>query len=196
MNLPNKITVSRLFMAPLFFIIYFLPQWTGADQTLMTWLLIIVYVLIEASDLLDGIIARKYHMVTDLGKVLDPFSDVLSRMTYFVCLAFSSIMPLWVFLIILYRELGVTFLRMILMGQGIAMAASIWGKFKAVLYAVSAILGILYSVLIRMVEGTPVWLDLYGTILPYIFILAALASVLSFVSYLVSAIPKLSRMTR
>ncbi len=196
MNIPNKITVSRLFMAPLFFIIYFLPQWTGVDQTLMTWLLIIVYILIEGSDLLDGIIARKYHMVTDLGKVLDPFSDVLSRMTYFVCLAFSSIMPLWVFLIILYRELGVTFLRMILMGEGVAMAASIWGKFKAVLYAISAILGILYSVLIRMVEGAPRWLAIYGTVLPYIFILAAVASVLSFLSYLRNAIPKLSGMTR
>ena len=196
MNLPNKLTMSRLFLAPLFFVIYFLPQWTGADLQLMTWLLVIVYILIEASDLLDGIIARKYDMVTDLGKVLDPFSDVLSRMTYFVCLAFSSIMPLWTFLIILYRELGVTFLRMILMGQGVAMAASIWGKMKAVLYAVSAILGILYSVLIRVVADTPAWLELYETVLPYLFMLAALASVLSFVSYLRDAVPKLKGMTR
>ncbi len=118
MNIPNKLTVSRLFLAPIFFVLYFLPNWTGMNAPALTWLLLLVYVLIEISDLLDGFIARRYQMVTDLGKVLDPFSDVISRMTYFVCLAFSGIMPLWVFLIILYRELSVTFLRMILMGKG------------------------------------------------------------------------------
>lgn len=195
MNLPNRLTVSRLFLAPLFFVLYFLPSWTGSESQLWIWLLLAVYICIELSDLLDGMIARSRNMVTDLGKVLDPFSDVISRMTYFVCLSFTGIMPLWAFLIILYRELAVTFLRMILMGQGVAMAASIWGKAKAVLYAVSAVLGILYSFLLRLL-GDTAWLDASASVLYWIFAAAAAASVFSFISYLSSALPKLSGMTR
>jgi CDP-diacylglycerol--glycerol-3-phosphate 3-phosphatidyltransferase len=194
-NIPNKLTVSRLFLAPLFFLFYVLPEWTGVSETCCTWALLIIYILIELTDLLDGVIARKYHMVTDLGKVLDPFSDVISRMTYFVCLSYSGIMPIWVFLIILYRELSVTFLRMILMGQGVAMAASVWGKLKAVLYAVSAIFGILYVGMIRLLEYHH-WYDLYYSVLQWVFILAAVASVASFVSYLFSARKHLADMTR
>ncbi|MCF7941204.1 MAG: CDP-diacylglycerol--glycerol-3-phosphate 3-phosphatidyltransferase [Spirochaetia bacterium] len=194
MNIPNKLTVSRLFLAPIFFVLYFLPNWTGMNAPALTWLLLLVYVLIEISDLLDGFIARRYQMVTDLGKVLDPFSDVISRMTYFVCLAFSGIMPLWVFLIILYRELSVTFLRMILMGKGVAMAASIWGKSKAVLYAVSAILGILYTVLLRLTEDAS-WLGLYASVLWWVFVLAAAASIGSFLSYLNGAKTHLADMS-
>ncbi len=194
MNIPNKLTVSRLFLAPIFFVLYFLPNWTGMNAPALTWLLLLVYVLIEISDLLDGFIARRYQMVTDLGKVLDPFSDVISRMTYFVCLAFSGIMPLWVFLIILYRELSVTFLRMILMGKGVAMAASIWGKSKAVLYAVSAILGILYTVLLRLIEDAS-WLGLYASVLWWVFVLAAAASIGSFLSYLNGAKTHLADMS-
>lgn len=195
MNLPNTLTVSRLFLAPLFFILYFLPEWTGLDSTLFVWLLLGLYVLIELSDLIDGIIARKYHLVTDVGKVLDPFADVIARVTYFVCLSFSGIMPLWTFLIILYRELAVTFLRMILMGRGVAMAASIWGKAKAVLYAVSAVLGIAYVGLLRLIDQHA-WLSTYYAVLQWIFVLAAAASAASFISYFIAARKQLSGMTR
>lgn len=195
MNIPNKITVSRLVLAPLFFILYFLPDWTSVPKAAATWVLLAVYVLIELSDLLDGIIARRYQLVTDLGKVLDPFADVIGRITYFVCLSFSGIMPLWAFLVILYRELSVTFLRMMLMGQGVAMAASIWGKAKAVLYAVSAIFGILYVGLMRL-AGQQAWMDTYFVLLQWVFALAAVASLASFISYFLNARKALSTLTR
>jgi CDP-diacylglycerol--glycerol-3-phosphate 3-phosphatidyltransferase len=195
MNIPNKITISRLVLAPLFFILYFLPDWTSVPTAAATWILLVVYVLIELSDLLDGIIARRYHLVTDLGKVLDPFADVIGRITYFVCLSFSGIMPLWAFLVILYRELSVTFLRMMLMGQGVAMAASIWGKAKAVLYAVSAIFGILYVGLMRL-AGQQAWMDTYFILLQWVFALAAAASLASFISYFLNARKALSTLTR
>ncbi|MCF7954037.1 MAG: CDP-alcohol phosphatidyltransferase family protein, partial [Spirochaetales bacterium] len=126
-------TISRLFLAPLYFAAYFFPDWLGHSTALFTWIVLAIYILIELSDVLDGYIARKYNCVTDLGKVMDPFADVFSRLTYFVCFTVSGIMPAWVFLIILYRELGVTFLRMVMIKRGTAMAASIYGKFKAVL---------------------------------------------------------------
>jgi CDP-diacylglycerol---glycerol-3-phosphate 3-phosphatidyltransferase len=187
-NLPNKLTVSRLVMAPLFFIAYFLPGWVNAPNpdlliTISAWALIILCIAIEMSDLLDGIIARRMNLITDLGKVLDPFADVISRITYFLCLAYSGIMPLWVFIIILYRELSVIFLRMIMMGKGVAMAANIWGKAKAVLYAISGFAGIILAFLLRSMPDAE-WLSIYQSILFVLFVITAAASVISFITYL------------
>lgn len=178
----------RLVMAPLFFIVYFLPNWVDVQNpdlliNFSAWALIILCIAIELSDLLDGIIARRMNMITDLGKVLDPFADVVSRITYFLCLAYSGIMPLWVFIIILYRELAVIFLRMIMMGKGVAMAANIWGKAKAVLYAVSGFGGIIFAFLLRRIPDAE-WLPMYKSVLFVLFVITAAASVISFMTYL------------
>ncbi len=183
MNLPNTLTVARLFLAPVFFILYFLPEWIGTGTVTATWLLLIVYVLIEASDMLDGYFARSMNLVTDLGKVMDPFADVFSRITYFVCFTVAGIMPAWVFLLILYRELGATFLRMIMISKGVAMAASIFGKIKAVIYAVSSIFGILYTAMIRFYVDVS-WIDYFYIIMQATFILGALTALLSLGVYL------------
>ena len=145
MNTPNKLTVSRLIMAPLFFIVFFLPVWFGPSLNVVSVvLLLLLYVMTELSDLLDGIIARKYHLITDLGKVMDPFADTLSRLTYFICLVGVQVMPVWAFAIIMWREFSIVFLRMLMMGTGKAVAANIWGKSKAVMYAISGLAGIFY----------------------------------------------------
>jgi len=182
MNLPNKLTIARLIMAPLFFVIFHLPMWTG--QTSLTGisiiLVLVLYAFIEITDLMDGIIARKRNMVTDLGKVMDPFADTFSRLTYFVCLMTVSIMSDWAFMIILWRELGMLFVRMLMMRQQKAVPANIFGKIKAVLYAISAVFGIglyAFSFFARSSET----LSLIANIL---FALAALASVISFIIYL------------
>ena len=99
-----------------------------------------------------GIIARRYKLVTDLGKVLDPFSDTLARLTYFVCLISVSVMPVWVFIIMMYREFSIIFLRMLMMKTGKTVAANNWGKAKAVMYAISGIAGILYVSFSRLLE--------------------------------------------
>jgi CDP-diacylglycerol---glycerol-3-phosphate 3-phosphatidyltransferase len=183
MNLPNKITIARIVLAPLFFISYFIPQWTGSFASQSAVLIAVIFIGIEISDFLDGYLARKYNLVTDLGKVMDPFADVMSRITYFLCFAASGLMPLWLFLIIIYRELAITFLRMMMMGRGIVVAASLWGKLKAITYAVSGILGVLYVSLERM--------ELFLNILPplrvilvAVFYLSAFAAVASFLAYL------------
>jgi hypothetical protein len=105
MNLPNKLTISRLVMAPLFFIAFFLPEWFGAGlASVSTVLVLVLFALTELSDLLDGYIARRYHLITDLGKVMDPFADTFSRLTYFVCLSAVGVMPVWAFIIIMWRD--------------------------------------------------------------------------------------------
>ena len=142
-------------------------------------------IVMELSDVLDGYIARKYNMVTDLGKILDPFSDVISRVTFFICFAFTGIMPRWTLLIILYRELGITFVRMMMMGRGTAMAASIWGKAKAVTYTVSSLLGLLLVSAHRLNLSFS-GLRVFEIIVTVFFILAAAASLFSFLTYIVA----------
>ncbi len=183
MNIPNKLTVSRLVMAPLFFIAFNLPVWIGPEIGKFSSILTIILLLFtEMSDLLDGIIARKYGLVTDLGKVMDPFADTFSRLTYFVCLSGFGIMPSWAFIIIMWREFFILFLRMLMMGKGKPVAANIWGKMKAVLYAVSGAAGVLYIALTRWFAGAA-WLSPIATALTIVFALAAFASAASLLTY-------------
>ncbi len=185
MNLPNKLTVLRIILSPLYFVFFFLPQWTGGGALVSAILLSLVFILIEVSDLLDGYIARKHNLVTDIGKVLDPFADVLSRLTYFVCFAYAGIMPLWILLVLMYREIGITFVRMLMMRKGTAMAASVFGKAKAVTYMLSGIVGLFMHIsgLIGLPQGLHDVLRVAGLV---IFVVAALSSVLSFLTYIVA----------
>ena len=197
MNLPNKLTVLRLIMVPVFFISFCLPQWFGEGAEVISVIMMLVcYLTAELSDLLDGKIARKYNLVTDLGKVMDPFADTLSHLTFFACFYGMGIMPSLAFIIIMWREFSILFLRMLMMGKGKAVAANIWGKSKTVLYAVVSILSIAYIVMSHFIPGERQ--NPYSLVLTVMFYLAALASLLSFTTYL-SAILKsraLSGMTR
>jgi len=186
MNLPTKITISRIIMAPIFFVVFFIPQWTdGAFMVGSVITLIVMMLWMELSDALDGYIARKYNMVTDLGKILDPFSDVMSRITFFICFVGIGIMPLWMLLLILYRELGITFLRMYMMGKGTAMAASIWGKLKAITYTIASALGMLYVMFTRLGWGSQELLENSLFILLIAFGVATFSSLASFMTYAV-----------
>jgi len=183
MNVPNKLTVSRLVMAPLFFISFHLAQWFGPSlQNLASILTLVLWFLTELTDLLDGQIARRKNLVTDLGKVMDPFADTFSRLTYFVCLSGVGVMPLWTFILIMWREFSILFVRMLMMGKGKPVAANIWGKSKAVLYAISGALGIVYIALTNAF-GDSAFLAQAKPFVSLVFVLAALASVMSFLTY-------------
>ena len=85
MNLPNKLTVLRLIMVPVFFISYLISlSGLASAPVISAVMMFICYAVAEFSDLMDGKIARKYNLVTDLGKVMDPFADTLSHLTFFV----------------------------------------------------------------------------------------------------------------
>lgn len=143
MNLATTLTASRLFLAPIYFVLFQIPRWTGGFQIPAVVLLWVVFLAIELSDALDGAVARRRNEVTDLGKLLDPFADVISRMTYFITFAAVGIMPAWIVLLILYREYTIIFLRMMMYRTGTALAARKGGKLKAVFYAVAGGAGIL-----------------------------------------------------
>ncbi len=198
MNLPNKLTVTRLIMVPVFFVSFLLGSLSFRyASAVSTVLMVICYLVAELSDLLDGRIARKYNLVTDLGKVMDPFADTLSHLTFFVCFMKSGFMPVWSFIIIMWREFSILFLRMLMMRAGKAMPANIWGKSKTVLYAVVTFLSIVYMAAVSFVPAGQ-WVSVYGMVLYVFFSLAALASLLSFVTYVKSVLDSkaLSGMTR
>lgn len=198
MNLPNKLTVTRLVMAPVFFLVYFLIDLIPSmSPVVYAVVLTLMYAVMELTDLLDGKIARGRGLVTDLGKVLDPFSDVICHLTFFTCLLASGIMPVWAFIFILWREFAQSFTRMLMMGKGKAMAANIFGKAKTCLYALACICGFAYRILtVFKVEGS-FW-KTFDSVLVVLFALTAVSSVVSYLIY-VNAIVKskaLSGMTR
>jgi len=149
----------------------------------------------ELSDFVDGRLARRDNQVTAFGKLFDPFADVISRVTYFLAFASIGIMPLWVFLVVLYREFGILFLRMLLGLKGIAMGARTGGKLKAGMYMVAGLLSLLFYSL-QVYRGAdvsgPIPLsgrggldDVLGLLIQIAYVLTAFATIASFVDYLV-----------
>ena len=139
-NLPNLITLSRLLISPIFFVIYTYYDRMGISFQHLPYYLLFLLILLESSDWLDGFIARKYNQITDLGKLLDPMSDNISRTCIFLTFTtgFIQIPMLWIF-IILYRESFVHTLRSLCALKGMALAARTSGKIKAVIFGTSFI---------------------------------------------------------
>lgn len=143
MKLANAFTSVRIVFAPVFFLIYFIPIWTGRFVGLSAALMIPLLACMEFTDFLDGFFARKNREVSDFGKMFDPFADVIVHLTTFTCFMYSfaasvkSYLPVWIFVLILYREFSQNFLRMVAAKQGTAIAARKGGKLKTVFYVAS-----------------------------------------------------------
>ncbi len=124
MNLPNKLSLLRIFLIPVFLVLLYL------DFTGHMYAALAVFVLASLTDLADGIIARKHHLVTDFGKFLDPLADkvlVMAAMLWFVEV---GRMPSWCMLLVIAREFAVTALRLVAVDQGRVIAAAWSGKIK------------------------------------------------------------------
>jgi CDP-diacylglycerol---glycerol-3-phosphate 3-phosphatidyltransferase len=175
-GLANALTLSRFVLAPMFAVVFSLTIRVDGFRTTGIVLLWLLFALIELSDVLDGAVARRRGTVTDIGKILDPFADVVSKITYFTCLLTAGIVPLWFLLVVLYREFGIILIRMILYRDGVALGARVAGKLKTWLYAVTAGAGILFLSL-----HMPPALTIAMLVL---LILTAAASIGSFLQYL------------
>lgn len=201
MNLPNRLTVLRLALVPVFLISFIISRSIPALAVPAVALAFICYVVAEITDLMDGKIARSRGMVTDLGKVMDPFADTLSHVTYFLCFLSYGIMPLWAFVIIMWREYGILFVRMLLAKYaGKSMPANIFGKAKTVLYAFTTVLAFAFiciSTFAPSLSGEA-WMNIYYIVLQVFFGLSAFASLMSFLIYIKDVLRSkaLSGMTR
>lgn len=134
MQLANFFTASRIVLAPIFFVVYFLPNYFNISPKITLVILIPLFAYMQFTDFLDGYVARKYNMVSDFGKLFDPFADVLANMAVLFCFTLDGLIPSIFFLIILYREVSIVFVRMLAIKKGLVIGAKMLGKIKTVLY--------------------------------------------------------------
>ena len=126
MNLPNKLTCLRMILVPVFVICMYLQfSWYNI-------LALVVFIVASLTDTADGYIARKYHMITDFGKFMDPLADKLLVCSAIICLIDKGLIPAWVVIIIVAREFAISGFRLIAADNGLVIAASYWGKAKTV----------------------------------------------------------------
>ena len=152
MNLPNKLTILRTIMIPVFLIFLYIPGLGMTGDVLAA----AIFVLASFTDLLDGKIARKYNLVTNFGKFMDPLADKLLVCSALIALVELNRIPAWVVIIIIAREFIISGFRLIASDNGVVIAASYWGKFKTTFQMIMIILLILnidypYSNIINMV---------------------------------------------
>lgn len=135
MTLPSLVTTIRIGLSPLFFALFITLTKNGEAPLWAAILYWSIFIIMEITDLLDGKIARETGSVTDFGKFYDPFADSFSRLTYFLAFLLTGFLPAWVFLLVLYRDITVSFLRLLAMRKNIVISARPSGKIKAVIYA-------------------------------------------------------------
>ncbi len=186
MNLPNKLTLLRIILIPFMMFFYladFIPYGIGKIVA------IAIFILASLTDLLDGKIARKYNLVTDLGKFLDPIADKLLTATAFLLILADGTIPApWgviIVSIIIAREYTVSALRQIAATKGIVLAADMWGKIKTVVQMIALPTCILVAYLNCCGFASSLAINIVA-IISYVLIGAAtLLTVLSGVHYLV-----------
>ncbi len=135
MNLPNKLTILRVGMIP-FFLIFMLVDFPGSWAK---WVALAIFVLASLTDLLDGKIARKYNLVTNFGKFMDPLADKLLVCSALICFVALEQMPAWIVIVIISREFIISGFRLIAADKGIVIAAGMSGKLKTVCQMVMTI---------------------------------------------------------
>ena len=162
MNLPNKLTVLRVIMIPFFVIALMMDG--GANQT-YRMIATAIFVIASFTDFLDGNIARKYNLVTNFGKFMDPLADKLLVCSALICLIELGQIPAWMVLIIISREFIISGFRLVASDNGVVIAASYWGKWKTVFQMISVVLLILNIEALSMVTTLALWIALALTVI-------------------------------
>lgn len=161
MNLPNKITIFRVCMIPVFLVFMLVPGIPFGN-----YIATAVFAIACASDALDGHIARKHNLVTNFGKFMDPLADKLLVCSALICFVELSYMPAWIVIVIIAREFIISGFRLIASDNGVVIAASYWGKFKTIAQMITCILLIVQLPFswIEVVEQIFIWLSLILTV--------------------------------
>ncbi len=161
MNLPNKLTVLRVIMIPFF--VFFLLMPVFGENT--KWVAVALFIIASLTDLLDGKIARKYNLVTDFGKFMDPLADKLLVCSAMICLVDLGRIPSWIVVIIIAREFIISGFRLIAVENGRVIAASYWGKFKTTFQMIMVILMIVNIPQLQIVTTIIMYIALALTII-------------------------------
>lgn len=183
MNLPTALTLSRIFLCPFFLAAYLYPHQLGIKNFFQPILLIVLMVFMLTTDALDGYLARKWKIVTKIGKLLDPMSDCIVFLSIFFSFTRPPIeLPLWIPILMMVREISVVYLRSLIALQQQAMGARWTGKVKTIVQSVAlgaALFGLLLFTLelvdLETLQKSSFWL----------FCFTAAISIFSLVEYLV-----------
>ncbi len=161
MNLPNKLTILRVLMIP-FFVFFVLTEYAGVASK---WIALGIFVVASLTDLLDGYIARKYNMVTNFGKFMDPLADKLLVCAALICLTALGQLPTYITILIISREFIISGFRLVASDNGIVIAASYWGKFKTTFQMLMIILMLANIAAIQIVTTIVMWIAVVLTII-------------------------------
>ncbi|WP_407271509.1 CDP-diacylglycerol--glycerol-3-phosphate 3-phosphatidyltransferase [Radiobacillus sp. PE A8.2] len=171
MNIPNRITISRILLIPIFILLLSVPfdwgSWQVGEATLpiVDFVAAMLFIVASATDWLDGYYARKYNLVTNLGKFLDPMADKLLVSAAFILLIEMNLAPAWIVIIIISREFAVTGLRLVAAGDGVVLAAGQMGKLKTWIQIVSISALLLHNVPFSYFDIPFASLSLYAALL-------------------------------
>ena len=163
MNLPNKLTMFRVILIPFFFVFFLIPI-TPYDK----WIALAIFVIASLTDLLDGKIARKYNLVTNFGKFMDPLADKLLVCSALICLIELDKIPSWMVIIIIAREFIISGFRLVASDNGVVIAASYFGKFKTTFQMLAVCLMIADLPALHVVTQVVLWIAVILTVVSLI----------------------------
>lgn len=163
MNLPNKLTVLRVIMIPFFVFFMMVDIIPGFTK----WIALAIFIIASFTDMFDGRLARKYGLITDFGKFMDPLADKLLVCSALICLVSNKSLAAWMAIIIISREFIISGLRLIASDNGVVIAASNWGKFKTVfqMIMIGMSIGDLPFEWFKILTQLAVWIALILTVI-------------------------------
>ena len=182
MNLPNKLTVFRVILIVPFVLLLLggHSEWGwfhtifGGIMAYTDYIALVIFIIASLTDMLDGKIARKYNLVTNFGKFMDPLADKLLVCSAMICLIDMDRIPAWIVIVIISREFIISGLRLVASDNHVVIAASYWGKFKTTFQMLMVI------VLILNIQMS--FFQILGMILTYV---ALILTVVSLIDYIV-----------
>ena len=174
MNLPNKLTIFRVILIVPFVVLLLgsHQQWGwfmslfGGILGYVDYIAVAIFIIASLTDMLDGKIARKYNLVTNFGKFMDPLADKLLVCSALICLVEMGRLPAWMVIIIISREFIISGFRLVASDNGVVIAASYWGKFKTTFQMIAVILLIVnfQAAFMQMLTMLCVWIALILTV--------------------------------
>lgn len=169
-NLPNRLTVLRVILIPFFVFFLIAPSFAGYGR----FIAVAIFIVASLTDLLDGKIARKYNLVTNFGKFMDPLADKLLVCSAMICLVGTGQLAAWIVIVIIAREFIISGFRLIASDNGIVIAASYWGKFKTVSQ--------MLMVIVLILDLPGMFFEVLGTVLTYLALILTVVSLIDYVA--------------
>ena len=169
MNLPNKLTTMRVILIP-FFVFFMLASYFEGYGN---YIAVAIFIVASLTDMLDGKIARKYNLVTNFGKFMDPLADKLLVCSAMICLIETGQLAAWIVIVIIAREFIISGFRLVASDNGVVIAASYWGKFKTTFQMLMVI------VLILNIDHP--FFQVLGVILTYVALILTIASLIDYI---------------